>query len=170
MPSHQLLSSEAQAVLKLYPRDRIRVTLWTYRKQPLLGCWIGTEWHATPLGQAVQECWRELPREYPSWRFELFAMQPNRVDALIQLSRSQSAVGGWGDENLRPIWESVRPMVAVFKARVAMLTCGGCGGSTGAPPLRLWQLGYELWRIEDEVSWRLALRELSCRLLGLIRD
>lgn len=169
VPPNLLLRSEDLGVPKLYPCDRVQVTLWTYRREPLLGCWTGIQWNSTPLGRAAQECWRDLPREYPAWRFELFAMQPRRFDALIQISRSNST-STWSDAGAEPILETIRPMVAVFKARVARRACDDCDHFADTPQFRPWQLGYELRRLDDEASWRLALRDLSCRLLGLIRD
>ena len=66
-----------------YDRGIYMLTVDTEGRRPLLGRLVGEAIVKTPLGEAVESCWREIPRHFPEVRLLECVVMPDHFHGLL---------------------------------------------------------------------------------------
>lgn len=126
-------------VLSFPPAPIRRLTIHTAGRAPLLGRLDGHRFTPTRLGELTRQYWLNLPLDYPGFGFDMFAVLPDRFDALVRIPL---APGGH---------DLLRGVVAHFKARVAR---------AADPGVRVWMAGFEAEPVATVAGFLAARQEL----------
>jgi len=105
----------------------------------VLGRLDGHRFAPTPLGELARQYWLNMPLDHPGFGFDMFAVLPDRFDALVRVPVALS-----GHDLLRGV-------VAHFKAAVSR---------AAAPGVRVWRAGFEVVPVTTVAGFLAARQEL----------
>ena len=70
-----------------YERGIYMITLETEGRRPILGRLVGEQIALSPIGEAVADCWRQIPRFHPEVQLLEFAVMPDHFHGLLFVRR-----------------------------------------------------------------------------------
>ncbi len=132
------------------------ITICTKDKQMLLGNIVDGRMHQNAAGQAVEQCWCEIPKHYPEVSLGDYIVMPNHIHGIllihgfhasVQMIGNRSAtpyqnVGANDDSPLRGTSRTVGAIVRGFKVGVAKRV-----------GVKLWQRNYYEHIIRNQQSY-----------------
>jgi len=125
-------------VLTFPARPLSRVTLRTAGGAALFGEIVGRRFVPSRLGELARQYWLNLPLDYPAFGFDMFAVLPDRFDALVRPPAAASA-------------DLLRGVLAHYKAMVRK------AAGEGPSP---WALGYRVELVTTVAGFLAARHEL----------
>lgn len=138
MPSAIAPGPRPARILPFPIRPLTRLTLMTAGSAPVFGRIHEHRFVPAPLGELARQYWLNLPFDYPTVGFDMFAVLPDRFEALVRPPIDASA-------------GMLRGMVAHYKAMVRRAAGAGPGP---------WALGYQAQTVTTVAGFLAARHEL----------
>ncbi len=107
------------------------ITICAEHREPMFGGIIDGRIITSPIGQAVRDCWHELPSKYPDLQLDAFILMPNHLHAILGICQATVGAGS-------PRPPSLGTVIGCFKYSSTKRV----NAARNTPGARIWQRGY----------------------------
>jgi putative transposase len=92
------------------------VTIYTKKKEEVLGKLVSDSMELNNYGLIVKECWLNLPDHYRCCRLHEFTVMPNHVHGIVEIVRGEIVGAGLRPARSFPNPASLSEIIRAFKA------------------------------------------------------